>query len=200
MLMVVDIYCYFFVVQIDWVVEEGYISLVGFNFYVCKIILIVLWCWCKILFLVVMCVEIGVFWWELQVECYDFVFDIQGLFKISVVMCMVCLVLQGCCIGLVNVIEGLGYELIFCIFYDQSILVGLCMYVVMCVRLVVVVVLGYQLEGQFDFVLQLLEFVCWVWMLEQLYVVFFYGIVCVVKQWLQVQWIKLGQVLVECGL
>lgn len=198
--MVADIHRHFPAAQIDWVVEEGYTSLVGLNPHVRKIIPIVLRRWRKTLFSAATRAEIGAFRRELQAERYDLVFDTQGLLKTSVVMRMARLAPQGRRIGLANATEGSGYEPISRIFHDQSIPVGLRTHAVTRARLVAAAALGYQLEGQPDFALQPPEPARWAWMPEQPYVVFFHGTARAAKQWPQAQWIKLGQALAERGL
>ena len=198
--MVADIHRHFPAAQIDWVVEEGYTSLVGLNPHVRKIIPIALRRWCKTLFSAATRAEIGAFRRELQAERYDLVFDTQGLLKTSVVMRMARLAPQGRRIGLANATEGSGYEPISRIFHDQSIPVGLRTHAVTRARLVAAAALGYQLDGQPDFALQPPEPVRWAWMPEQPYVVFFHGTARAAKQWPQAQWIKLGQALAERGL
>lgn len=198
--MVADIHRHFPAAQIDWVVEEGYTSLVGLNPHVRKIIPIALRRWRKTLFSAATRAEIGAFRRELQAERYDLVFDTQGLLKTSVVMRMARLVPQGRRIGLANATEGSGYEPISRIFHDQSIPVGLRTHAVTRARLVAAAALGYQLEGQPDFALRPPEPARWAWMPEQPYVVFFHGTARAAKQWPQAQWIKLGQALAERGL
>ncbi len=198
--MVADIHRHFPAAQIDWVVEEGYTSLVGLNPHVRKIIPIALRRWRKTLLSAATRAEIGAFRRELQAERYDLVFDTQGLLKTSVVMRMARLAPQGRRIGLANATEGSGYEPISRIFHDQSIPVGLRTHAVTRARLVAAAALGYQLEGQPDFALQPPEPARWAWMPEQPYVVFFHGTARAAKQWPQAQWIKLGQALAERGL
>lgn len=198
--MVADIHRHFPAAQIDWVVEEGYTSLVGLNPHVRTIIPIALRRWRKTLFSAATRAEIGAFRRELQAERYDLVFDTQGLLKTSVVMRMARLAPQGRRIGLANATEGSGYEPISRIFHDQSIPVGLRTHAVTRARLVAAAALGYQLEGQPDFALQPPEPARWAWMPEQPYVVFFHGTARAAKQWPQAQWIKLGQALAERGL
>lgn len=198
--MVADIHRHFPAAQIDWVVEEGYTSLVGLNPHVRKIIPIALRRWRKTLFSAATRAEIGAFRRELQAERYDLVFDTQGLLKTSVVMRMARLAPQGRRIGLANATEGSGYEPISRIFHDQSIPVGLHTHAVTRARLVAAAALGYQLDGQPDFALQPPEPARWAWMPEQPYVVFFHGTARAAKQWPQAQWIKLGQALAARGL
>ena len=66
--MVADIHRHFPAAQIDWVVEEGYTSLVGLNPHVRKIIPIALRRWRKTLFSAATRAEIGAFRRELQAE------------------------------------------------------------------------------------------------------------------------------------
>ncbi|WP_338717795.1 lipopolysaccharide heptosyltransferase I [Herbaspirillum sp. DW155] len=198
--MVADIHRHFPGAQIDWVVEEGYTSLVGLNRHVHKIIPIALRRWRKTLFSSATRAEIGAFRRQLRAECYDVVFDTQGLLKTSVVMRMARLAPQGRRIGLANATEGSGYEPVSRIFHDQSIPVGIRTHAVMRARLVAAGALGYQIEGLPDFALQPPEPARFDWMPEQPYVVFFHGTARAAKQWPQERWVKLGQALAARGL
>lgn len=198
--MVADIHRHFPDAQIDWVVEEGYTSLVDLNRHVRKIIPIALRRWRKTLFSAATCAEIGAFRRQLRAERYDVVFDTQGLLKTSVVMRMARLAPQGRRIGLANATEGSGYEPVSRIFHDQSIPVGIHTHAVMRARLVAAGALGYQMEGLPDFALQPPEPARFGWMPEQPYVVFFHGTARAAKQWPQERWVRLGQALAARGL
>ncbi|EIJ45216.1 ADP-heptose:LPS heptosyltransferase [Herbaspirillum sp. GW103] len=198
--MVADIHRHFPGAQIDWVVEEGYTSLVGLNRHVHQIIPIALRRWRKTLFSTATRAEIGAFRRQLQTERYDVVFDTQGLLKTSVVMRMARLAPQGRRIGLANATEGSGYEALSRIFHDQSIPVGLRTHAVTRARLVAAGALGYRLEGLPDFALQPPDPARWAWMPEQPYVVFLHGTARAAKQWPQDRWIALGQALAGRGL
>lgn len=198
--MVADIHRHFPDAQIDWVVEEGYTSLVGLNRHVHKIIPIALRRWRKTLFSANTRAEIGAFRRQLRAERYDVVFDTQGLLKTSVVMRMARMAPQGRRIGLANATEGSGYEPVSRIFHDQSIPVGIHTHAVTRARLVAAGALGYQMEGLPDFALQPPEPARFGWMPEQPYVVFFHGTARAAKQWPQERWVKLGQALAARGL
>lgn len=198
--MVADIHRHFPDAQIDWVVEEGYTSLVGLNRHVRKIIPIALRRWRKTLFSAATRAEIGAFRRQLRAERYDVVFDTQGLLKTSVVMRMARLAPQGRRIGLANATEGSGYEPVSRIFHDQSIPVGIHTHAVTRARLVAAGALGYQMEGMPDFALRPPEPARFGWMPEQPYVVFFHGTARAAKQWPQERWVRLGQALAARGL
>lgn len=198
--MVADIRRHFPGAQIDWVVEEGYTSLVRLNPHVRHIIPIALRRWRKTLFSAATRVEISAFWHALRADQYDVVFDTQGLLKTSVVMRMARLAPGGRRVGLANATEGSGYEPISRIFHDQSIKVGLHTHAVMRARLVAADALGYTLDDAADFALQAPIQQRFPWMPEQPYAVFFHGTARAAKQWPQAEWVKLGQALAARGL
>ncbi|MFJ3044273.1 lipopolysaccharide heptosyltransferase I [Herbaspirillum chlorophenolicum] len=201
--MVADISRHFPGAQIDWVVEEGYASLVRLNPHVRNIIPIALRRWRKTLFSAATRAEISAFRRALRAEQYDVVFDTQGLLKTSVVMRMARLAPGGKRVGLANATEGSGYEPISRIFHDQSIKVGLHTHAVMRARLVAADALGYTLgdvAAAPDFALQAPQQQRLSWMPDQPYAVFFHGTARAAKQWPQAEWIGLGHALSERGL
>lgn len=198
--MVADIRRHFPSAQIDWVVEEGYTSLVRLNPHVRNIIPIALRRWRKTLFSVATRAEISAFYRALRADQYDVVFDTQGLLKTSVVMRLARLAPGGKRVGLANATEGSGYEPVSRIFHDQSIKVGLHTHAVMRARLVAADALGYTLEDAADFALQAPAQERPPWMPAQPYVVFFHGTARAAKQWPQANWIELGRALSARGL
>jgi heptosyltransferase-1 len=72
--------------QIDWVVEEGYVSLVRLNGRVRNIIPFALRRWRKSLGNPATRAEIKAFFRTLRAEQYDYVFDTQGLLKTGIIM------------------------------------------------------------------------------------------------------------------
>ncbi len=198
--MVADIRRHFPAVQIDWVVEEAYTSLVRLNPHVLNVIPIALRRWRKTLFSAATRAEIAAFRRQLQAERYDVVFDTQGLLKTSVVMRMARLADHGRRVGLANATEGSGYEPLSRIFHDLSVPVGRRTHAVMRARLVAAGALGYQVEGEPDFALQAPQPARWPWMPETPYAVFLHGTARAAKQWPPAQWIRLGQDLAARGL
>nr|WP_198984446.1 lipopolysaccharide heptosyltransferase I [Herbaspirillum sp. ASV7] len=198
--MVADIRRHFPGAQIDWVVEEGYTSLVRLNPLVHNIIPIALRRWRKTLFSAATRAEISAFYRTLRVDQYDVVFDTQGLLKTSVVMRMARLACGGKRVGLANATEGSGYEPISRIFHDRSVKVGLRTHAVMRARLVAADALGYTLDHEADFALQAPPQQRFPWMPDHPYAVFFHGTARADKQWPQDEWIKLGQALFVRGL
>ena len=84
--MVADIARHYPQAEIDWVVEEGYTSLVRLNGRVGAIIPFALRRWRKSLGSKQTRAEIGAFFRTLRAQRYDYVFDTQGLLKTGVVM------------------------------------------------------------------------------------------------------------------
>ena len=97
--------------QIDWVVEEAYVSLVRLNDGVRNVIPVALRRWRKSLASAATRAEIRAFRAALRETCYDLVFDTQGLFKTGLLMRMARLAPGGRRIGLANATEGSGYEI-----------------------------------------------------------------------------------------
>lgn len=198
--MVADIRRHFPDANIDWVVEEGYTSLVRLNPHVRKIIPIALRRWRKTLFTAKTRAEISAFRQQLRADTYDVVFDTQGLLKTSIVMRMARLAPGGKRVGLGNATEGSGYEPLSRIFHTESIKVGLHTHAVMRARLVAAGALDYQADGPADFAMRPPSAATFAWMPAQPYAVFFHGTARAAKQWPQVNWIQLGQALAQQGL
>ncbi|MBC7415394.1 MAG: lipopolysaccharide heptosyltransferase I, partial [Herminiimonas sp.] len=108
--MVADLHRLYPQAQIDWVVEEGYTSLVRLNRGVRDVLPIALRRWRKSLLApgkrAATWAEMGAFRHALQARAYDLVFDTQGLFKTALVMRLVRLAPGGRRIGLANATEG----------------------------------------------------------------------------------------------
>src|SRR6201993_2554796 len=84
--MVADIPRHFPDANIDWVVEEGYVSLVRLNARVRNIIPFALRRWRKSLLNKATRAEISTFFGTLREREYDIVFDTQGLLKTGIIM------------------------------------------------------------------------------------------------------------------
>jgi heptosyltransferase-1 len=181
--------------NIDWVVEEGYTSLVRLNPHVRTIIPIALRRWRKSLGQAATRAEIADFYRRLRTEAYDFVFDTQGLLKTSVVMRMARLNNGGKRVGLGNATEGSGYEPISRIFHQQSVTVGLHTHAVLRARLVAAAALGYRPDEPADFSLQAPAQISPppAWLPTRPYAVFFHGTARAAKRWDAAKWIAVGQ-------
>jgi heptosyltransferase-1 len=201
--MVADILQHYPDANIDWVVEEGYVSLVRLNRGVRKIIPFALRRWRKSLWSVQTRKEMRDFYHALRDESYDYVFDTQGLFKTSVVMRLARITSQGKRVGLANATEGSGYEPISRIFHTVSVPVGLHTHAVMRARQVAAAVLGYSAGHPADFAMQepdasapSIE----AWLPTQPYVVFFHGTARASKRWDEGNWVRLAQSLEARGM
>ncbi|MDQ2990193.1 MAG: lipopolysaccharide heptosyltransferase I, partial [Pseudomonadota bacterium] len=106
---------------IDWVVEEGYVSLVRLNPHVRTIIPFALRRWRKSLGSAATRAEIAAFVRAVRAERYDYVFDTQGLLKTGAIMGAARLAPGGRKVGLANGSEGSGYEGISRLFHTDSI-------------------------------------------------------------------------------
>ncbi|UGQ45615.1 lipopolysaccharide heptosyltransferase I [Massilia endophytica] len=191
---VADIRRHFPHANIDWVVEEGYVSLVRLNSQVRNIIPFALRRWRKSLGDKATRAEIGAFFRSLRQQEYDYVFDTQGLLKTGIIM--------GAArgrfkVGLANGSEGSGYEGISRIFHTKSIPLDPRTHAVARGRLVVGAVLGYTVDTPADFGLPDVspsdprpE-----WMPAEPYVVFFHGTARDTKKWAPANWIELGKAL-----
>jgi heptosyltransferase-1 len=136
---------------IDWVVEEGYVSLVRLNPHVRQIIPFALRRWRKSLGQAATRAEIGAFFKAVRAEQYDLVFDTQGLLKTGVIMGAARLRPGGRKIGLANGSEGSGYEGISRIFHTVSVPLDPRTHAVARGRLVAGAALGYAVDTPPDF-------------------------------------------------
>jgi heptosyltransferase-1 len=192
--------------QIDWVVEEGYTSLVRLNSRVRTIIPFALRRWKKSLGSRATHAEIGAFVKALRRERYDYVFETQGLLKTGIIMGAARLAAGGQKVGLANGSEGSGYEAISRLFHTKSIPLDARTHAVARGRLMVACVLGYEIDSAPDFGLPSpsavspsdassdasssdpLPF----WMPPQPYAVYFHGTARDAKKWPIAHWIALG--------
>ena len=191
---VADIKRHFPEAKIDWVVEEGYVSLVRLNPMVRNILPWGLRRWRKSLGKKETRAEIGAFFRQLREVQYDYVFDTQGLLKTGIIM--------GAArgrhkVGLANGSEGSGYEGISRIFHSKSIPLDPRTHAVARGRLVVGAALGFKVDTPADFGLPEVpaseprpE-----WMGEAPYAVFFHGTARDAKKWAPDNWIELGKAL-----
>jgi heptosyltransferase-1 len=182
--------------QVDWVVEEGYVSLVGLNPMVRKVIPFALRRWKKGLKDPAVRAEMRGFWRDLRAEQYDYVFDTQGLIKTGIIMACARVRPGGKKVGLANGTEDSGYEGISRIFHTLSIPVAPRTHAVERGRQVVAGALGYTLDAAPDFGLPAPDPAMRpAWMPPGDYAVFFHGTARDAKKWAPAHWIALGRAL-----
>ncbi len=182
--------------NIDWVVEEGYVSLVRLNPRVRNIIPFALRRWRKSLTSSATRAEIGVFFKSLRVQEYDYVFDTQGLLKTGIIMGAARVVKGGQKVGLANGSEGSGYEGISRIFHNRSIALDPRTHAVARGRLVAGAALGYAVDVAPDFGLPAPDPATRpAWLPAQAYAVFFHGTARNAKKWAPENWVATGRAL-----
>jgi len=193
---VADIHRHFPDARVDWVVEEGYVSLVKLNPHVRKVIPFALRRWRKGLGDAAVRAELRGFFRDLRAEQYDYVFDTQGLIKTGIVMACARTRPGGQKVGLANGTEDSGYEGVSRIFHNRSIPVEPRTHAVARGRQVVAAVLGYAVDTPPDFGLPAPEGSARpAWMPPEDYAVFFHGTARDAKKWPTAHWIALGQAL-----
>ena len=181
---------------IDWVVEEGYVSLVRLNPHVRKVIPWALRRWRKSLGKSGTRAEIRAFLRTLREEEYDYVFDTQGLLKTGIIMGAARIRKGGRKVGLANGSEGSGYEGVSRIFHTDSIPLSPRTHAVARGRLVAGAALDYPVDTAPDFGLpapdasQRPAFLP-----AEDYAVFFHGTARAAKKWADANWIALGKAL-----
>ncbi len=195
--MVADIARHYPDATIDWVVEEGYTSLVRLNARVGAIIPFALRRWRKSLGRQATRAEIAAFFRTLRKTQYDYVFDTQGLLKTGIIMGAARLAPGGQKVGLANGSEGSGYEGISRLFHTNSIALDPRTHAVARGRLVAAAALGYAVDTPADFGLPALPAGAARpdWMGEAPYAVYFHGTARDAKKWAPENWIALGQAL-----
>jgi heptosyltransferase-1 len=182
--------------HIDWVVEEGYVSLVRLNPHVRKIIPFALRRWRKSLGSKATRAEIAAFFRTVREQRYDYVFDTQGLLKTGIIMGAAKLAPGGQKVGLANGSEGSGYEGISRLFHTKSIPLDPRTHAVARGRMVAGAALGYSVDHAADFGLPAPDAVSRPeWMPAQDYAVFFHGTARNAKKWDPSNWIAVGQAL-----
>ena len=181
--------------QVDWVVEEGYVSLVRLNPLVRKVIPFALRRWKKGLGDAAVRAELRGFFRDLRAEQYDYVFDTQGLIKTGIIMAAARVRPGGQKIGLANGTEDSGYEGISRVFHTRSIAVEPRTHAVARGRQVVAAALGYTVDSPPDFGLPPPSATRPDWMPAGDYAVFFHGTARDAKKWAPAHWIALGRAL-----
>ncbi len=181
---------------VDWVVEEGYVSLVRLNPHVRKVIPWALRRWRKSLGKKETRAEIRGFFRTLREEEYDYVFDTQGLLKTGIIMGAARVRTGGKKVGLANGSEGSGYEGISRIFHTDSIPLSPRTHAVARGRLVAGAALDYPVDMPPDFGLPAPDASTRPAFLPQEdYAVFFHGTARAAKKWADANWIALGKAL-----
>ena len=181
---------------VDWVVEEGYVSLVRLNPHVRKVIPWALRRWRKSLGKSETRAEIRAFLRTLREEEYDYVFDTQGLLKTGIIMGAARVRAGGKKVGLANGSEGSGYEGISRIFHTDSIPLSPRTHAVARGRLVAGAALDYPVDTAPDFGLPAPDASTRPAFLPQEdYAVFFHGTARAAKKWADANWIALGNAL-----
>ncbi|WP_073214563.1 lipopolysaccharide heptosyltransferase I [Massilia sp. CF038] len=182
--------------HIDWVVEEGYVSLVRLNPNVRRIIPWGLRRWRKSLGKKETRAEIKAFFKTLREQEYDYVFDTQGLLKTGIIMGAARIKRGGAKVGLANGSEGSGYEGISRIFHTRSIALDPRTHAVARGRLVAAAALGYSADTAPDFGLPGPDSSNRpAWMPAAPFAVFFHGTARDAKKWAPANWIATGQAL-----
>ena len=196
--MVADIARHFPDANIDWVVEEGFVSLVRLNPRVRTIIPFALRRWRKSLGKPETRAEIKAFFRTLRAQEYDYVFDTQGLLKTGVIMGAARVVKGGRKVGMANGSEGSGYEGISRIFHNLSVPTDARTHAVARGRIVAGAALGYPVDTPADFGLAPLaaDTPRPDWM-PPAYTVFFHGTARDAKKWAPQHWIALGRALAD---
>ena len=192
--MVADILAHHPGARIDWVVEEGYVSLVRLNPHVRRVIPFALRRWRKGLSDPATRAEIGQFWRTLREQRYDFVFDTQGLLKTGIIMACARLAPGGQKIGMANGGEDSGYEAASRWFHTKSVWLAPRTHAVARGRQVAADALGYQVDSPPDFGLSAAGAAARpAWMGAAPYAVFFHGTARAAKQWAPANWIAIGR-------
>ena len=192
--MVADIARHYPDANIDWVVEEGYVSLVRLNARVRTIIPFALRRWRKSLGQAETRAEIKQFFRTLRQQQYDYVFDTQGLLKTGIIMGAARVAKGGRKVGLANGSEGSGYEGISRFFHTDSVPLDPRTHAVARGRLVAGAALGYTVDTPADFGLPAIspDEARPDWMPREPYAVYFHGTARDAKKWAPQSWIDLG--------
>jgi heptosyltransferase-1 len=183
--------------KIDWVVEEGYVSLVRLNPNVRRVIPFALRRWRKGLLNPAVRAEVRNFFRTLREEPYDFVFDTQGLIKTGIIMGAARVKPGGRKVGLANGTEGSGYEPLSRVFHSDSVKVERRAHAVARGREVAAKALGYAIDTPPDFGLPAPSARAErpAWMPQEDYAVFFHGTARAAKKWDTQNWIAAGRAL-----
>ncbi len=189
--------------DIDWVVEEAYVSMVKLNHGVRRIIPFALRRWRKSLFSRPTRQEIRHFFASLRSEQYDLVLDTQGLLKTGAIMGLARTVKGGKKVGLANGTEGSGYEAASRIFHTESVAVDIHTHAVLRGRLVAAQAGGYRVDTPASFGMHapdLPHSTSTAWMPARDYAVFYHGTARDSKKWEQDNWIEAAKTVAEYGL
>jgi heptosyltransferase-1 len=195
--MVADILRHHPEANIDWVVEEGYVSLVRLNPHVRRIIPFALRRWRKGLANAAIRAEIKDFVRTLREEQYDYVFDTQGLLKTGIIMGAARTRPGGHKYGMGNGGEDSGYESLSRIFHSRSVKLDPRTHAVARGRLVAAHALGYEVDTMPDFGLPAPDSQAPrpSFLPGEDYAVFFHGTARDAKKWASANWIETGRAL-----
>ena len=177
--------------QIDWVVEEAYVSLLQLHPGIRRIIPYAQRRWRKHLGQAAVRQEIRGFIQTLRSESYDLILETQGLLKTGIILGLAKKAPGGRKIGLANGTAGSGYEGISRIFHDQSIATDPYTHAVDRGRLVAAKAIGKELNtpASFGLLPPSLEAP---WRPAGDYIVFFHGTAGAAKKWARTNWIALA--------
>jgi heptosyltransferase-1 len=195
--MVADILRHYPDANIDWVVEEGYVSLVRMNPHVRRILPFALRRWRKGLRDAAVRAEIKSFFRTLREERYDYVFDTQGLLKTGIIMGAARTAPGGHKFGLANGTDDSGYEGLSRIFHSHSVRIEPRTHAVARGRMVAAQALGYQVDSAPDFGLPAPDSAAArpSFLPREDYAVFFHGTARDAKKWPASNWIETGTAL-----
>jgi heptosyltransferase-1 len=185
--------------QIDWVVEEAYVSLLQLHPGIRRIIPYAQRRWRKHLGQASVRQEISGFIRTLRSESYDLILETQGLLKTGIILGLAKKAPGGRKIGLANGTAGSGYEGISRIFHDTSIATDPYTHAVDRGRLVAAKAIGKELDtpASFGLLPPTLEAP---WKPAGGYIVFFHGTAGAAKKWARANWIALASELVSTGM
>ncbi|WP_153099868.1 lipopolysaccharide heptosyltransferase I [Paraburkholderia hayleyella] len=188
--------------QIDWLVEENFVSLVQLVAGVHRALPVSLRRWRKRLLSPANWREVRAFRQALVAENYDLVIDCQGLIKTAWLARMA----RGQLVGLANRTEGAGFEWPVRFFYDRRVPIAPHTHVVERTRQLVAAALNEpppQPTDLIDFGLNVpraAEALAQAGLnLPVPYVVFVHATSRADKQWPEAAWIELGEALVQRG-
>lgn len=186
-------------VEIDWVVEEAYVSLLELHPGIRRIIPYAQRRWRKNLREASVRQEIRTFLQSLRSESYDLILETQGLLKTGIILGLAKKTPEGKKIGLANGTAGSGYEGISRIFHDLSIATDPYTHAVERGRLVAAKAIGTTVDTPASFGLKA-PAVDTAWKPDQAYIVFFHGTAGAQKKWARENWISLAAKLAVNGM
>lgn len=185
--------------QIDWVVEEAYVSLLQLHPGIRRIIPYAQRRWRKHLGQAAVRQEIRGFIQTLRSESYDLILETQGLLKTGIILGLAKKAPGGRKVGLANGTAGSGYEGISRIFHDVSIATDPYTHAVERGRLVAAGAIGKMIDTPASFGLTA-PAIDAPWKPAGDYIVFFHGTAGATKKWARTNWIALASKLASTGM